>query len=642
MKKTLLITASAAAALLGCQNGQEAQAPQSPAASAPKPAASITRTPTKNAYFGDTHVHTKNSFDAFIVGTRTTADDAYRFAKGEAIDNGQGHPIKLDGPPLDFYSVTDHGEYMGVIAAMRDKDNPISKTETAKSIFGLFGGSRQDRMDAFMRIGITIVTGEPIEDIYDREFIDSAWAENVAATEKHNQPGVFTTFAGYEFTNMSIIGGVDDNLGALNLHRNVIFEDDAPERLFTTLVSTNPEDLWAWMNEERAAGRDVLAIPHNSNGSNGKMFDTVMNDGSPMTAAYAKNRVLNEPIVEVTQIKGTSETHPMLSPSDEFANFELYDILIGMPVKSKISTGSFVRPSLARGLAIEAEIGANPYQFGMIGASDTHVSGPSLSEENHFGKFASDLDPHVRASIPPEGETEWPKDFKDSDELTIIAASQYGASGLAGVWAESNTREDIFSAMRRKETFATSGPRLRVRMFAGHDYPDGILSQPDMLEAAYAGGVPMGGDIEGKDSSPDFLVWATQDPAGIPLQRLQMIKVWQEGGEGKETIFDVACARGAAVDPATQRCPDNGARVDLATCGTNNSTGASELKSVWQDPDYNSAQKAAYYVRVLENPKCRWSTWDAIRNGTPPNPSMQATLQDRAWSSPIWVKASQK
>jgi len=600
--------------------------------------ATVERTATKNAYFGDTHVHTKNSFDAFIVGTRTTADDAYRFAQGEAIDNGEGHEIKLEGSPLDFYSVTDHGEYMGVIAAMRDKDNPISKTKTAKSIFGLFGGSREDRMNAFIEIGTTIVTGEAIEDIYDREFIDSAWAENVAATEKHNEPGVFTTFAGYEFTNMNIIGDIDDNAGAINLHRNVIFEDKAPTRLFTTLVSTNPEDLWEWMNEERASGRNVLAIPHNSNGSNGMMFDTVMTDGSPMTAAYAENRILNEPIVEVTQIKGTSETHPLLSPRDEFADFELYDILIGMPVKAKIETGSFARPSLARGLALEAELGVNPYKFGMIGASDTHVSGPSLSEKEHFGKFANDLNPDVRASVPPEGAKTWPEDFKEGDELTIIAASQYGASGLAGVWAESNTREDIFNAMRNKETFATSGPRLKVRFFAGKQYQHTIMEQPDLLEAAYAGGVPMGGELEAGEASPDFIAWAMQDPSGVPLQRLQMIKVWQEGGESKEAIYDIACANGGAIDAASNRCADNGARVDLSTCATNNSTGTAELKAIWQDPDYKPMQKAAYYVRALENPKCRWSTWDAVRNGTPPNPNMHTTLQDRVWSSPIWVE----
>ena len=593
----------------------------------------VERTLTKNAYFGDTHVHTKNSFDAFIVGTRTTADDAYRFAKGEAIDNGEGHQIKLDGPPLDFYAVTDHGEYLGVIAAMRDKDSHISKTDTAKSIFGLFGGTRQDRMDAFLRVGITIVTGEEIEDIYDRDFIDSAWAENVSAAETHNQPGTFTTFAAYEFTAMEILGKVEDNAGAINLHRNVIFEDAAPKRLFTTLDSPNPEDLWTWMNGERAAGRNVLAIPHNSNASNGQMFDLAKTDGTPFTKEYAANRIKNEPIVEISQIKGTSETHPLLSPQDEFSDFELYDILIGMPVKSTVTDGSFVRPSLARGLELEAELGENPYQFGLIGASDTHVSAPSISEENHFGKFASDLNPDVRGSVPPDGAKVWPETI-ETDPTDLIAAGQYGASGLAGVWAESNTRKDIFNGMKNKETFATSGPRMRVRMFAGRDYAPALLTKPNMVELAYAGGVPMGGEMRGGDSSPTFLAWAVQDPNGKPLQRMQIVKVTPSG----EAIYDVACAGGGVIDAATHRCADNGARVDLSTCATNDSSGAAELKSAWEDPDYTAGEPAAYYVRVLENPKCRWSTWDAVRNGSPPNPQMNATLQDRAWSSPIWVK----
>jgi len=569
--------------------------------------ASIERTATKNAYFGDLHVHTKNSFDAFITGTRTTADDAYRFAKGATIDNGAGTDITISGPPLDFYGVTDHGEYMGVIAAMRDKNNPISKSETAKSIFGIFGGGRDARMQAFMKVGTTIVTGEELEDIYDREFIDSAWAENVAAAEKHNEPGVFTTFAAYEYTNMNIIGEID------------------------------AEDLWEWMNGQRANGIDVIAIPHNSNASNGQMFAMTTTDGSPLTRAYAENRLKNEPIVEMTQVKGTSETHPLLSPSDEFANHELYEILVGMPTESEKVPGSFVRQSLARGIGLEAELGANPYAFGFIGSTDAHVSSSSLSEENFFGKFSHDMELSNRQSIPPNGAKTWEDAKAEEGDLDIISTAQYGASGLAGVWAQANTRADIFDAMESKETFATSGPRLKTRFFAG-DYEDGILSATDMLEQAYANGSPMGANITGGEASPDFIAWAIKDPEGYPLQRIQVVKVWSEAGENREMIYDVACAGGAAPDVSTRRCPDNGARVDLSNCQTNDETGSGELKALWNDPDYQAGQKTAYYVRVLENPKCRWSTWDAVRNGTPPNPDMEATLQDRAWSSAIWVQ----
>ena len=591
----------------------------------------IPRSATKNAYFGDTHIHTRNSFDAFVWGTRTNADDAYRFAKGATIDNGTGQPIKLAGPPLDFLSVTDHGEYMGVVASMANPQSELHETKLGQAAFG---PNPAKQGDTFIQIGLTIVTGEEIEEIYDRAFIDSAWGSNVAAAEKHNAPGTFTTFAGYEFTAMSLNGSVEDNLGANNLHRNVIFEDNAPKRLFSTLDSTNPEDLWNWMNSERAAGRDVMAIPHNSNGSNGQMFSGATTDGSPIDATYANNRMINEPLVEITQVKGTSETHPVLSPNDEWADFELYEVLIGASIESQKVAGSFVRPSLAEGLRLKAQTGSNPYEFGLIGASDTHVSAPALYEEDFFGKFASDLNQNRRGSVPPGGAKEWPSDYKVPDEL--INVPQYGASGLAGVWAEANTRKDIFAAMRAKETFATSGPRIKVRMFAG-DYEDGVIDAADMLEQAYARGTAMGGKASA-DSATDFIVWALKDPLGTPLQRLQMIKVWDEDGKNMERIYDVACAGGKTPDAVTHRCPDNGAQVDISTCATNDETGAAELKSVWRDPDFKPGAKAAYYARVLENPKCRWSTWDAVRNGTPPSPNMHTTLQDRAWGSPIWVE----
>jgi len=597
----------------------------------------VEKVDTRNAYFGDLHVHTKNSFDAFITGTRTTADDAYRFAKGDTIDNGAGKDITISGPPLDFYGVTDHGEYMGVLAAMRDRNNPISKTDTAKSIFGIFGGSREARIEAFTKVGTTIVTGDPIEDIYDRDFIDSAWAENVLAAEKHYDPGRFTTFAAYEYTNMNIIGEIADNLGAINLHRNVIFRDRAPERLFSTLDSTNPEDLWNWMNDKRDEGFDVLSIPHNSNASNGQMFSMTMSDGSPITKTYAANRIKNEPIVEMTQVKGTSETHPLLSPEDEFANHELYEILVGMATESQKVPGSFVRQALSRGIGIEKNIGNNPYEFGFIGSSDTHVSAPSLSEEQHFGKFPHDTDLANRGSVPPDGKMSWENVVSEETELAFISSASYGASGLAGVWAESNTREDIFDAMKRKETFATSGPRIKTRFFAGN-YNDTILSSTNMLEEAYKNGVPMGGTKSSGTNSPDFIAWAIKDPDGYPLQRIQIIKVWSDETDNLEQIYDISCAGDLQPSPDTNRCPENGASVDLSNCQTNDETGSSELKALWSDPNYIPGQKSAYYIRVLENPKCRWSTWDAVRNGTPPNPNMQATIQDRAWSSAIWIK----
>lgn len=611
-------------ALVACEGQQ--QAPAAPVEEVVTPRQDIVRNATKNAYFGDLHVHTRNSFDAFIFGTRATPDDAYRFAKGETIDNGAGHDITLSGPPLDFYSVTDHGEYMGIVPAMAKRGSRLSKTETAKSIFGLLA---TDRRGSFLKIGTSVVAGEPIADIYDLDHMNGVWAETVAATQRHNEPGVFTTFSGYEFTTMTQV----TDLAAANLHRNVIFKDEAPKQLFTTLNSPNPENLWSWMNSEREQGRDVLAIPHNSNASNGQMFASTMYEGGDMDADYIANRIYNEPLVEITQVKGTSETHPMLSPNDEWADFEQYEYLIGSTNKSDVKAGSFVRDALARGLSMDT----NPYEFGFIGSSDTHLGAPSLSEEEHFGKFPHDMAAENRQSTPA-GES---KDWSNAGNMLtdLISTPQYGASGLAGVWAEANTREDLFAAMRAKETFGTSGPRIKVRMFAG-DYDADILGRADMVEAAYAGGVPMGGTVTASQS-PNFLAWAIKDPDGMALQRLQIIKVWNEGGQKQEAIYDVACAGDGVPDSQTNRCPDNGASVDISNCVTTADSGAAELKALWSDPNYASADKASYYVRVLENPKCRWSTWDAVRNGTPPNPNMKETVQDRAWGSPIWTARAQ-
>lgn len=614
-------------ALWACQNNQSVETAPPVAPTQTIATADIPLVETKIALFGDLHVHTTNSFDAFIFGTRSDADDAYRFAKGEAIDNGAGTTLKLDGPPLDFYAVTDHGEYLGVVPAMRDRSTELSKTDTAKSIFGLMAN---DRRGSFLRVGQTVVSGEEIEEIYDRELIDSVWARNVAAADAHNDPGTFTTFAGYEFTAMRTVA----DTAAANLHRNVIFKDSAPSRLFTTLDSFRPDALWTWMDEQRAAGHDVLSIPHNSNASNGMMFAFGSYNGSPMSRDEAELRLRNEPVVEITQVKGTSETHPLLSPNDEWSNFEIYDNLIGGRLPSYVTDGSFVRQGLARGFTLEEQLGVNPFQFGVIGSSDTHISAGAYSEENFFGKFPHDMNPASRQTIPPGGAKTWPTDFKPLTDL--IATPQYGASGLAGVWARANTREEIFDAMMRKETFGTSGPRMKVRFFALQDRAsETILNVPDMVEQAYAAGVPMGSQWEAGRTAPQFLAWASRDANSAPLERLQIIKSWMQDGKPQERIYDVACANGAT--PSEGRCPDQNLSVDISNC-ERSGAGAAELKTLWVDPDYDADMPTAYYVRVLEAPKCRWSTWDAVRNGTPPNPDMIPTVQDRAWSSAIWVQ----
>ncbi|KJS24272.1 MAG: hypothetical protein VR75_16160 [Hyphomonadaceae bacterium BRH_c29] len=595
------------------------------------------------ALFGDLHVHTGQSFDAFISNVRATPEDAYRFAKGEKLRIDAGYEIQLTSP-LDFLAVTDHGEYMGIMPSMATPGSALSQTAFAKTVFG---PEAENPAQSFQNVGLTIVSGEEIEEIYDRDVIDSAWHRAIEAAERNYEPGKFTTFSGYEFTAMTQV--MDSKIpAAANLHRNVIFRGAAPDRLFSTLDSTNPEDLWAWMDAQRIDGLDVMSIPHNSNASNGEMFAAETYEGGALTADYAVTRMRNEPVMEITQIKGTSETHPSLSPNDEWSNFELYDTFIGSAAKSSPHIGDYARTALARGLGLADTEGFNPYKFGFIGSSDTHIGAGPFIEEKFWGKFPADgANPEARHSIPPDGAKTWdateaeasiPADgVMQPNMRRLLAASQYSASGLAGVWADENTREAIFDAIRRKETFGTSGPRLKARMFASFDFDETILSDPNLVATAYATGVPQGGELSGTGAAPSILAWAMRDPDSYPLQRLQVVKVWTDAdGTAHEALYDAACSGGALPDPETHLCADNGASVDISDCSTNDGTGVGEIKALWTDPDFDPARRSAYYVRVLENPSCRWSTWDAARNGTPPNPDMPVLIQERAWTSPVW------
>jgi len=595
------------------------------------------------ALFGDLHVHTGQSFDAFISSVRATPEDAYRFAKGEKLHIDAGYDIQLNSP-LDFLAVTDHGEYMGIMPSMATPGSALSQTAFAKSVFG---PDAVNPAQSIQNVGFTIVSGEEIEEIYDRDVIDSAWHRAIEAAERNYEPGKFTTFSGYEFTAMTQVA--ESKIpAAANLHRNVIFRGAAPDRLFSTLDSTNPEDLWAWMDAQRVDGRDVMSIPHNSNASNGEMFAAETYEGGALTADYAVTRMRNEPVMEITQIKGTSEAHPSLSPNDEWSNFELYDTFIGSAAKSSPHIGDYARTALARGMGLADTEGFNPYKFGFIGSSDTHIGAGPFIEEKFWGKFPADgASPEARHSIPPDGAKTWdPTEAEASvpvggvmkaDMRRLLAASQYSASGLAGVWADENTREAIFDAIRRKETFGTSGPRLKARMFASFDFDETILSDPNLVATAYATGVPQGGELSGTGAAPSILAWAMRDPDSYPLQRLQVVKVWTDAdGTAHEALYDAACSGGALPDPETHRCADNGASVNISDCSTNDGTGVGEIKALWTDPDFDPARRSAYYVRVLENPSCRWSTWDAARNGTPPNPDMPVLIQERAWTSPVW------
>ena len=583
----------------------------------------VASNPLRNAYFGDLHVHTNFSFDAFMFGNRTNPDDAYRFAKGETILHPSGREMTLPAP-LDFQAVSDHGMYLGMMRAMFDPGTSVAEHPLAAQLRSARGA--EELQAGFLKLIDRLTLAREEDDLDDPGIHRDAWARIVDAAERHNEPGTFTTFVGYEYTSSG------DNRE--NLHRNVIFRGgDAPEAPFSAHMSRNPADLWDWMDAQRALGRDVLAIPHNSNGSDGWMFRLTDWNNQALTAEYAEARMRNEPLVENTQVKGTSDTHPALSPNDEWADFEIMTVKVASTELSQPS-GSYVREAYLNGLLLEETEGFNPFAFGIIGSSDSHVSAGSFEEDNYWGKVGLlDATPALRGSVPAAS------DEGDEDMFAATRFTEFGASGLAVAWAESNTRESIFDAFRRKETYSTSGPRMLLRFFAGHDFPEDIAARADGVEQADALGVPMGGDLAASDdASPSFVVWASRDAGSAPLQRVQIIKGWVADGATQEQVFDVSCSDGLEPDSETHRCPDNGASVDLATCEISANLGAASLSAHWVDPDFDAAQRAFYYVRVLENPTCRWSTWDAIRSNVAPNPDLHATIQERAWSSPIWYR----
>lgn len=633
MTRNLVGLMTVAALLAGCSGNSEGTdgSGAGSEALAPGETAGEAANPNRNVYFGDLHIHTRNSFDAYIFNVRATPEDAYRFGLGETVKHPAGYDLKLEGPALDFMAVTDHAAYLGHLPAMDTEGTEISKLDIAKDMFS----TDPDKIiAAFQLIGGAVRDGRKMEGVFDPQIVGDVWKQTIAAADKYNDPGKFTTFTAYEYTAVRVTRGEGGGFAGGNLHRNVVFRGSAPDMPFATVDSTNPEDLWTWMDEQRDAGHDALSIPHNSNVSDGEMFKMETYRGAPLTKAYADKRMRNEPIVEITQVKGTSETHPSLSPNDEWADFGIYEYLLSSEVKSKTATGDYVRQAYGNGLLLQDRMGANPFHFGLIGSSDTHVVGGSFDEKNFWSKIGIvDGTPEARGSIPPQGKKSW--DGVTVDPRAANWFSRWGASGYAAVWAEENTREAIFDAMRRKETYATTGTRMKLRFFGGFGYDETLLDDPDMVSKAYAGGVPMGGDLIGKGEAPGFIIWAMRDAMSAPLQRLQVVKVWTSGGEVMEKVFDVACSDGGTVD-ANFRCPDNGAAVDLTDCSISDDKGAPELKTFWRDPEFQTAQRASYYVRVLENPVCRWSTWDALRAGVDPNPALQKTIQERAWSSPIW------
>ncbi len=636
----------------------------------------------ENVYWGDTHLHTYLSGDAYSLGTTITPDQAYRFAKGETIRATGGDDVRMRRP-LDFLMVADHAENLGAVPLLDAGDPRLLSTEHGKKFAKVLAESpalpdvlRAKTLDEYNAGSMALNTAKGawggeygIGDEFKREI----WESVVGVAEKHNDPGKFTTFAGYEYSSNPPM-----------LHRNVLYLG-GPDDTLTTLPyskydSPNPENLWAYLeNYRKNTGSDVISIPHNSNLSRGSMFMTITYDGKPISADYARIRSSIEPLVEVTQIKGDSETHPYISPDDEFADHETWGVLSPLPKEAalesdpgkkpqpnsktgaestaknipskedksgakttarnisskKVKTGaeptarkisskevaraSYARSALQTGLDIEAKVGVNPYKFGMIGATDSHTGLATVDEDNFWGKMGANEPSPYRAG----------------------ALATFSASGYAAVWATENTREAIFAALKRREVYATTGPRITLRFFGGWNYAEGDAQRPDIAEVGYQLGVPMGGDLtqskKTKTKALSFLIRATKDPDGANLDRVQVVKGWRTR-EGKllEKVYDVAWSGHRTIN-SDGVLPAVGSTVNLADASYQNTIGSPELSVAWTDPDFNNAEAAVYYVRVLQIPTPRWTTYDAKVYGLkeiqqkPP-----ATLQERAYSSPIW------
>lgn len=583
-------------------------------------------------YFGDTHLHTSFSMDAGAFGARLTPRDAYLFAKGKEITSNTNQPVKLSRS-LDFLVVADHSDGMGFFPQLMGGDPELLTTPQGRKWYDqIKGGQGADAaLDIIMSFGLgKMPKGFPVPGT--RAYRD-AWQETIKAAEEANDPGRFTAFIGYEWTS---------NTAANNLHRNIIFRDNAdkasrvePHTTLKPLGSDNPADLWKWMSAyEEKTGGDVLAIAHNGNLSNGTMFPMVEAFGKKIDREYAVTRAKWERLYEMTQTKGTGEAHPYLSPNDEFADFEIWDKcnLDGSMAKTKdMLKFEYAREALKNGLYLESKLSVNPYKFGMIGSSDAHNGLAAMEEENFFGKTAPQ---------EPSPERMTKTFIKHSKTGVTIMDWEVSASGYAAVWATENTREAIFDAMQRRETYATTGPRMFVRFFGGWDFEPNDAHNRLPAAIGYSKGVPMGGDLSAAPAGkvPTFLVAALKDPIGANLDRIQIIKGWLDArGDVQEKIYDVvwgdADNRKFGSDG---KLPSVGSTVDAENATWTNTIGNPELITVWKDPDFDAKQRAFYYARVLEIPTPRWTAYDAKRFGVKPLPGTTMTLQERAYTSPIW------
>jgi hypothetical protein len=582
--------------------------------------------------FGDTHLHTSFSMDAGAFGCRLTPRDAYRFARGEEIMASSGQPARLSRP-LDFLVVADHSDGFGFFPQLMSGDQELLATPQGRKWYDMIKGGQgaAAAMDIIVSFSNNkLPKGFPFP---GTRAYRSAWQEVIDSAEAYNDPGHFTAFIGYEWTS---------NTGGNNLHRNILFRENGAKASlvepFTTLPpqgSDNPEDLWKWMAATEAkTGSEVLAIAHNGNLSNGRMFPMVEAFGKKIDRQYAETRNKWEHLYEVTQTKGTGEAHPYLSPNDEFANFEIWDkgnLDCSVPKTKNMLEFEYARSALKNGLKLEALFGVNPYKFGLIGSSDAHTGLAAMEEDNFFGKTTPQ---------EPSPERLTKAFFKDPKTGITIMDWEVSASGYAAVWANENTRASIFDAMQRRETYATTGPRMVVRFFGGWDFAPADAKNRMPAAIGYAKGVPMGGDLSDAPAgkSPTFLVAALKDPIGANLDRIQVIKGWLDAkGEVHEQVYDVVWGDADKRQPgANGKLPPVGDTVDVDNATWSNTIGDPELITVWTDPNFDAKQRAFYYARVIEIPTPRWTAYDAKRFGIKPLPGTTMKFQERAYTSPIW------